>query len=371
MAARQSLLLFVQVNSLPSRFRTEIPAMLRLRPRRGFTLIELLVVIAIIAVLIALLLPAVQAAREAARRSQCVNNLKQIGLGVMNYESSNGSFPPGELGCCWGGWTVSLLPFIEQSALYNSWNSSGNNDATKAGPNSDRPFRYAGVCNTTVTNSRVSAYVCPSDPNGGQKNTNNGVTFQNYVVNYGNADQAQANVTVPIPSMAGSVTIFRGAPFSDIGSPLIDIATYGVGMVVIPTTKISGITDGLSNTLMTSETLSAIYTSTNTDLRGYTWWGPATSFTALLTPNSSYQDSMGNGGCGLSTATMPCNGGITNPADQNQPMEYLAARSKHPGGVNAGMCDGSVRFFKNTINFQAWQASSTTMGGEVISADSL
>src|SRR5881227_1150297 len=94
--------------------------------RRGFTLIELLVVIAIIAVLIALLLPAVQAAREAARRSQCVNNLKQIGLGVMNYESSIGCFPPGEKGCCWGTWNVFILPYIEQSALYNSWNSYGN-----------------------------------------------------------------------------------------------------------------------------------------------------------------------------------------------------------------------------------------------------
>ncbi len=84
------------------------------RNRRGFTLIELLVVIAIIAVLIALLLPAVQAAREAARRAQCVNNLKQIALGCLNYESANGTLPPGEKGCCWGTWGVFVLPYIEQ-----------------------------------------------------------------------------------------------------------------------------------------------------------------------------------------------------------------------------------------------------------------
>lgn len=88
--------------------------------RSGFTLIELLVVIAIIAVLIALLLPAVQAAREAARRSQCINNLKQIGLGMHNYESANGSFPPGEKGCCWGTWHVFILGYIEQTTLYNA-----------------------------------------------------------------------------------------------------------------------------------------------------------------------------------------------------------------------------------------------------------
>ena len=98
-----------------------------LRSRRGFTLIELLVVIAIIAVLIGLLLPAVQAAREAARRAQCVNNLKQVALAVHNYHDTVGTFPPARKGCCWGTWQVFLLPFIEQSAAFNSFNSVGNN----------------------------------------------------------------------------------------------------------------------------------------------------------------------------------------------------------------------------------------------------
>ena len=95
------------------------------RPRRGFTLIELLVVIAIIAVLIALLLPAVQAAREAARRIQCTNNLKQIGLAMHNYQSANNSLPPGIKGSIWGTWLVFILPYVEQGPLFNSWNSHG------------------------------------------------------------------------------------------------------------------------------------------------------------------------------------------------------------------------------------------------------
>src|SRR5271167_2927424 len=107
--------------------------------RRGFTLIELLVVIAIIAVLIALLLPAVQAAREAARRSQCVNNLKQVGIAMHNYQSSNNSLPFGMKGCCWGTWQVAVLPFLEQSNSFNAWNSVGNN---LAGTTVDTLFRY-------------------------------------------------------------------------------------------------------------------------------------------------------------------------------------------------------------------------------------
>src|SRR4051794_33433415 len=110
--------------------------------RRGFTLIELLVVIAIIAVLISLLLPAVQAAREAARRSQCVNNLKQLGLSILNYESSNTSLPWGQKGCCWGTWILPTFPGMEQQALFNAWNYTG--DAKWSGSATmDAIFRYS------------------------------------------------------------------------------------------------------------------------------------------------------------------------------------------------------------------------------------
>jgi prepilin-type N-terminal cleavage/methylation domain-containing protein/prepilin-type processing-associated H-X9-DG protein len=342
-------------------------------PRSAFTLIELLVVIAIIAVLIALLLPAVQAAREAARRSQCVNNLKQIGLGVMNYESSNGCFPPGEKGCCWGTWHVFLLPFIEQTQLFNAWNTSGNNASTVY----DANFRYAGVCNTTVTTSRVNAYSCPSDPNGSMVASGPpAITFGNYVVNYGNGDQAQnTSFPVPIPSVTGTFSVFRGAPFTDMGSPSIDIVGSAANFTVNPIGKIASITDGLSNTLMASEILIGQQGASLSDLHGYIWWGPSASFTTTLTPNSTFQDSMGNGGCPTSgVMNIPCNQGISVTGTGGAGTElsvYLGARSKHPGGVNAAMCDGSVKFFKNTVNIQTWQASSTTQGGEVISADSL
>src|SRR5690606_20466187 len=148
--------------------------------RRGFTLIELLVVIAIIGVLIALLLPAVQAAREAARRSQCSNNLKQIALGFHNYHDTHQVFPPGANSCCWGTWLLYGLPYVEQQALYNAWNFGGRSfDDTGT-------FRYGGPLNITVTSTRVDAYTCPSDPQGLNLSGigDPDITSQNYVVNY-------------------------------------------------------------------------------------------------------------------------------------------------------------------------------------------
>jgi prepilin-type N-terminal cleavage/methylation domain-containing protein len=334
--------------------------------RRGFTLIELLVVIAIIAVLIALLLPAVQAAREAARRGQCTNNLKQIGLAMHNYESANGSFPPGEKGCCWGTWGVFILPYVEQSALYNAWNAYGNN--VPSGGVADGYLRYAGAANTTVTYSLVSVYGCPSDPNMGALPS--GYTrYSNYVVNYGNTDQAQnANYPVPNPGNPTMFFTFKGAPFTDIGAPAIDDTGYAINFATLTVTRIASVTDGLSNTLMTSELK---IPNPGNDLRGYTWWGPSASFTALLTPNSTLPDSMGNGGC-FNTLSPPCNTGVANPSPgaSNYAMVYLGARGYHPGGVSTGMCDGSVRFIKNSVSLMSYQALSTTQGGEVLSSDS-
>jgi prepilin-type N-terminal cleavage/methylation domain-containing protein/prepilin-type processing-associated H-X9-DG protein len=332
--------------------------------RSGFTLIELLVVIAIIAVLIALLLPAVQAAREAARRSQCVNNLKQIGLAVMNYESAQGSFPPGEKGCCWGTWGIFILPYIEQSALYNAWNTAGNNVS-----GFDGNWRYAGAYNSTVTNSQVNAYMCPSDPNAGVSRGSPGPRYHNYAVNYGNGDQAQ-NPAESFPAQSNPLVIitFNGAPFTDMGSPNIDIVGFAAGMISTQPSKIASITDGLSNTLMASELR---IVSPPNDLRGFTWWGPSASFNTSITPNSTYPDVMGNGGCGSTSPPLspPCNNGLNNSLGNVE--VYLGARSFHPGGVNAAMCDGSVKFFKNTISLSTWMAVGSSKGGEVISSDSL
>ncbi len=243
------------------------------RRRRGFTLIELLVVIAIIAVLISLLLPAVQAAREAARRAQCSNNLKQIGLAMHNYVSAQDVLPPGWKGCCWGTWLLYVMPYLEQQPLYNSWNFTGNN---LWGGNYDSPFRYGGSANLTVSSTRVSAFYCPSD--GGNDNLAGGaswpVTSQNYVVNFGNTSATQDT------SIDG--VIFLGAPFTDIGSPIT--AIYGsstspasIGGII----HLSAITDGLSNTLISS----VVIVGQGLDLRGFSCGSraPRSRPTSLLT----------------------------------------------------------------------------------------
>jgi prepilin-type N-terminal cleavage/methylation domain-containing protein/prepilin-type processing-associated H-X9-DG protein len=330
--------------------------------RDGFTLIELLVVIAIIAVLIALLLPAVQAAREAARRAQCVNNLKQIGLAVHNYQSSNNCLPYGMKGCCWGTWLVPILPGIEQQALFNAWNSGGNNTSTAY----DTVLRYGGAANATVVSRRISAYLCPSDGNntaltGVYNNTINGtlfqVTSQNYVANFGNVSQFQ------IPLTVGGVTYqFLGAPFSDIGSPTPDISTATTNEgASTPTVDFAGITDGLSNTMMFSEVVVPTQTP-HYDLRGYSWYAYGASFSGFITPNSTQPDSQFSSGyCNNVGNNPPCTGGTLGVV--------VAARSRHPGGVNVGMCDGSVKFMKNSVSPTTYMALSSARGNEVISAD--
>jgi prepilin-type N-terminal cleavage/methylation domain-containing protein/prepilin-type processing-associated H-X9-DG protein len=328
------------------------------RVYRGFTLIELLVVIAIIAVLIALLLPAVQAAREAARRAQCVNNLKQIGLAMHNYSNSFGSLPPGCKGGQWGTWLLFCLPYVEQQALWNAWNFLGNSED----PTTASLFSYQGAGNSTVTTSRVSAYYCPSD---GGNTTLQGISkwpisSQNYAANFGNTVTLQTSITV------GSVTYnFLGAPFTDIGAPDVLSSTYKGQGTAEPTVGFQGIPDGLSNTLLTAEVVVGQPQGTNYDLRGYSWWSWGSMFTGLNTPNSTQPDSM--------QSSTYCN----YPFAQNPPCTtatsnftmYNGARSRHPGGVNAGLADGSVKFMKNSINPIVWSALSTAMGSEVISSD--
>ena len=279
----------------------------------------------------------------------------------MNYESGNGCFPPGEKGCCWGTWNVFILPFIEQGQLFNAWNSVGNNSPTST---LDSNYRYAGVCNTTVSMTQINAYVCPSDPSGGTLG-GRAARYFNYAVNYGNGDQAQNPLeTFPAQSNAAITVVFNGAPFTDMGSPLIDITGYAAGMISTTPAKIASITDGLSNTLMASE-IRIANPQNSGDLRGYTWWGPSASFNTSITPNSTYPDVMGNGGCAVQNP--PCNNGLMNSAGNTE--VYLGSRGFHPGGVNSAMCDGSVKFFKNTINLSTWMAVGSSKGGEVVSAD--
>ena len=344
--------------------------MRRLPARRGFTLIELLVVIAIIAVLIALLLPAVQAAREAARRAQCTNNLKQIGLAMMNYESSNGSFPIGSKYDRWGTWYHYLLPFMEGTSLSNAYNYQGSSCP------SIPALTYSGVENSTVTNSRLNSFSCPSDQNEAPLS---GVTSGNYVVNYGPTGtgffQSQATIS-------GVIVPFTGAPFSWLNaappnctaSPIIPGAT---------TCKLAAITDGTSNTLMVSETIQGVDKSaTQYDLRGFIQYGPSSGFSALLPPNSPLPDDLNLATyCSNQSPNPPCEFRDTgktmimfvDPSGGTQSLrtgDQYAARSRHPGGVNAVNCDGSVHYYKNTVNIIVWRALASTRGGEIISADS-
>lgn len=354
--------------------------------RKGFTLIELLVVIAIIAVLISLLLPAVQSAREAARRAQCVNNLKQVGLALHNYHSTHDSFPPGASVTLsalpstfyqWNNWSAQalLLGFTEQTQLYNAANF--NFAVWHSGRT---PLGYAA--NLTVFNSKVAQYMCPSDGEAGKSNINS------YFASVG--PNTQGSGMSSINGSTGQAT--------NGGSPGLFSYSWNYG--------IRDCTDGSSNTIAFSEALVSPSTSTKQQRRtgmvnvagsGYyhafedaaktartmtllsacdaKWptrttsggdfpnsigarWSMGvmgwTMFSTILTPNEKPYSAcrIGCAGCGIDNT------------------HIMSATSVHPGGVNVCMGDGSVKFIKNSINRQTWVALGTKAGGEVLSADS-
>ncbi len=319
----------------------------RSSPSRGFTLIELLVVIAIIGVLIALLLPAVQAAREAARRAQCTNNLKQIALAMHNYHDRVGTLPPGMTGCCNGTWQLFTLTGMEQSNLYNAYNF-------------DRP-RYSDAANVTVVTNRMNSFLCPSDQvkndypvfvtlNGVQF----GVTSHNYAANFGTTDLNQQPLVNGVP--------FLGAPFCDMIAGYTN-ADHPASPNKGGTKSFQTITDGLSNTLLVSE----VVLPTGADLRGFSWWGDAAGFESYLGPNSTQPDVIYR----IAYCKYPMGQNPPCIAATTSLYAMQGARSRHPGGVNAAMADGSVKFFKNSINLFTWRAVSSSQGGEVISQDAL
>jgi prepilin-type N-terminal cleavage/methylation domain-containing protein/prepilin-type processing-associated H-X9-DG protein len=302
--------------------------------RRGFTLIELLVVIAIIAVLIALLLPAVQAAREAARRIQCVNNMKQLVLAMMNYHDINQQFPMGAIGHdpITGLYPtanyrqpliVCVLPFIEQGALFNSYNML---------------LQFESIQNQTTRASWINALLCPSDvPQLFFKTSTDYDVKANYGVNWGRN-------TYFTPLLKGPFWLSYGA-------------------------RIAEITDGTSGTLLTLEMIQTPSPSTAAlDRRGRIWNDDSSTYQieTFLSPNSSapdYSACLNN-----PVPRTPCiNGGTSGTVTLTY---YMAARSQHPGGVNAGFCDGSVRFVNNSINLATYRALSSISCGEVVSSDS-
>jgi len=367
-----------------------------MQTRRGFTLIELLVVIAIIAVLIGLLLPAVQAAREAARRAQCVNNLKQIGIALHNYHDSALSFPPGRMqpyigigptgngGLCWrGGLAVHMfiLPFLEQTNLSNAFNYTASR--VRLAPSTPTCEQ-----NVTVAITQLSAFLCPSDTN--PQIANNPVN--NYRYNIG-------------------ATICMSSAWTDQG---VDLAPWSTtcsaelswprgGMFTDRVVSIATVTDGTSNTAAFSERnlgdlgpsngpigpadikdgpvlrgggappanyntdgmVAGCIADGNTTLNADGAYGiggasqingdmQQTMYNHLFPPNSSIRD---------------CDGG--GYIDGNNEAAIVTARSRHPGIVNVVAADGSVRAVKSTVSPGIWQAFGTAKGGEIISSDSL
>jgi prepilin-type N-terminal cleavage/methylation domain-containing protein/prepilin-type processing-associated H-X9-DG protein len=363
--------------------------------RRGFTLIELLVVIAIIAVLIALLLPAVQSAREAARRIQCTNNLKQIGLALHNYHSSAGSFPPG---CSanvfttnpityfsWVGWSAQglMLSYLEQGPLYNAINfafvpSWGGDDPVTS------------ITNTTVARTILAPYLCPSDGNAGKININS------YCASYGTTANAfnwnnpnDPYVKTGNRDSTGLFTQWASYAISDVPDGTSNTIAYSEALVgdgkgngfignYTPPSKYRGnfimsppgpsngsnnLYDAFQNPSLILADLQACATafqSTTTgisDIRGNLWCDGATGysmFNMLQTPNDSY-----NG----------CRFGCSPGCDPSFGFSYPAS-SAHPGGVNACFADGSVRFIKNSINRMTWWGLGTRANGEILSSDS-
>jgi prepilin-type N-terminal cleavage/methylation domain-containing protein/prepilin-type processing-associated H-X9-DG protein len=323
--------------------------------RRGFTLIELLVVIAIIAVLIALLLPAVQAAREAARRSQCVNNMKQLGIAMHNYHDALGSFPIGATGVrslAPGGkypdgtavgnarrtWASMLLPYIEQGVMANAYNFSINFNTNQ---------------NTTVELSLIGVYSCPTDPNYGSIEQSPGRRQGNYMANWGNTTWYQ-NLSTTYNPVTGIYPAGSTQAVSFLGAPFTEDKSFGI----------PSITDGTSATLLMAEVkIGADISGGTQDHRGDLWNDDyqCAMFTAFTPPNSSFPDYL-SADCNYPYQTNP-------PCTSNAPY-FSAARSYHPGGVNVLMADGHVQFFKDSINYQIWRNLASSQGSEVLDSSS-
>ena len=327
--------------------------MIRSTPRRAFTLVELLVVIAIIGTLVGLLLPAVQAARESANRSSCTNKLKQIGLAFQNHHDSQNSLPASDYnaGGDWGTWQVGILPFMEETQLFSRY--QGYKTGRQSG--STVVTAYTHVNNRPVTTTLIPQLRCPSDAS--DENTRapsfSNMTKHNYVVNAGNTNRMQDASPRGTPLNG---VIYGGAPFIRNGKNSINNVN---GRVV----KFSNIPDGLSKTMLASETCLGINPSVTTaDLRGFTWWGPGAVFHAFNGPNSPTPDQF--------QFASYCNNQPAKNLPCIQAAEVqLAARSRHPGGVNVANCDGSIRFVSNDVDIAIWRAASTTEFGENLSLD--
>jgi prepilin-type N-terminal cleavage/methylation domain-containing protein/prepilin-type processing-associated H-X9-DG protein len=348
----------------------------------GFTLIELLVVIAIIAILIALLVPAVQKVREAAARMQCGNHLKQLALGCQNYHSVYKCLPPGMPSCqptlaeawrnggtqsvpaspanlsCFGAsWPIHLVGYIEQNAVeaaaqVKPYGPSGDLEDTQAGADQANPpdnWEHAknGAIGTFVPGV---VWLCPSSLKMNAKFADwslENLAKGNYVANFGSDTYM---------SFQNSAT---AGPFAPVTVPKYpEPLRWGFGGGV----KFVQITDGTSNTLLLSEIYAADIAN---DGRGvWIWPGMGgNTFTARFPPNSSGTDVLA--GC---PSSWPASGPkeLACVRNRNNGAVWASARSRHSGGVNVALADGSVRFMSNSITLVTWQALATRAGNETL-----
>lgn len=314
----------MQVSSLCDGKRLSVSRSLRNR-QVGFTLVELLVVIAIIGILVALLLPAVQAAREAARRTQCNNNLKQLALGLHNYHDTFRKFPAGYYQIPTGAanestWITHILPFIEQKPLYDgitAWVAFGS------------PSPGTGV--HKVTSTFIPGLLCPSD-----------VEVQLALTHWARGNYAGNNGIGPMFT-EGQNSVARGP---------VGVFPQNVSR------NMAEILDGTSNTAMVGELLK----SPGDDFRGVMHYPEGPLYHHNQAPNSKVPDQFRTSLC-KSIPRAPCTGTYT--AWNNRSI-VLSARSLHPGGVNLALCDGSVRFVSNTVNLTTWQNLGTPQDGAVL-----
>ena len=312
-----------------------------LRPLHGFTLVELLVVIAIIGVLVALLLPAVQAAREAARRTNCVSNMRQLGIGMHNFHDAKKKFP---YGFSWNpatqvrdSWSYYLLPYFEEQYL----NELINYKVGLGGANWE-------VVNGPAFKKQINLYVCPSDVVGIYDDTYFVGARSNFVACF------SAVGTMIEPGAINPVDTCGNNPtYNPAAAP----ATYNVrGLLNVNVQRrIKEVIDGTSKSAMFSETITG--PDGSQDARGVWWYEWGAQYSHIRTPNSPLPDEVWGAQCVPTKAPCqsisPCWG-----------TEKYSARSTHPGGVNLTMVDGSVAFFSDEVDLVVWKAIGSINGGE-------
>jgi len=333
----------------------------------GFTLVELLVVIAIIGILIGLLLPAINAARESGRRANCLNNIKQIGLGIHNF-TSNGvdTLPFGRKYDIWDTytWTELILPYLEYKSVYDGfWTLEGGGRYKTSYPGPNGPIGDDDRLRASRT-AIITTYYCPSDITSPVGNELDTAEYGYYRSSYRGC--------VGSGDMYGDATDSTTGPWG-VGAFGVrpNQSADAVGSVMKAGVRINQIDDGLAHTLMISEGLVSRVEDG--------WGGPigeamygnmgGALFSASLTPNSSSPDRP-IGPCpqdaGSSTYNAPCVSlGDSNWWTPSAKGAFAGARSKHPGGVNAAMCDGSVTYVSDEIDTAVWRGLGTRSGGEL------